>query len=177
VATSISLALFPDLQRIGRDAPERVRVLLGFASKIIWRYGILVAALMLVAIALLVMPLQPQFKPAFKLLPYFVPGVWAFWMQSFLMNALFGLRRYRLVVELHLVSLFVYVTAIYFLTQWFGVHGVVWSFNLFCLSMSFLGFRAARKAGLLERNYSLFGAFSADEKALWRQAAARARSL
>jgi O-antigen/teichoic acid export membrane protein len=177
VATSISLALFPDLQRIGRDAPERVRVLLGFASKIIWRYGIVAAALMLVAIALLVMPLQPQFKPAFKLLPYFVPGVWAFWMQSFLMNALFGLRRYRLVVELHLLSLVVYVLAIYFLTPRFGVHGVVWAFNLFCLSMSFLGFRAARKAGLLEKDYSLFGAFSAEESALWRQAAARAKTL
>lgn len=177
VATSISLALFPDLQRIGRDAPERVRALLGFASKIIWRYGILVAALMLVAIALLVMPLQPRFKPAFKLLPYFVPGVWAFWMQSFLMNALFGLRRYRLVVELHLISIVVYVLAIYFLTPRFGVHGVVWAFNLFCLSMSFLGFRAARKAGLLEKNYSLFGAFSAEESALWRQAASRAKSL
>lgn len=177
VATSISLALFPDLQRIGRDAPDRVRVLLGFASKIIWRYGILVAALMLVAIALLVMPLQPQFKPAFKLLPYFVPGVWAFWMQSFLMNALFGVRKYRLVVELHLLSLVVYVTSIYFLTRWFGLHGVVWSFNIFCLSMSFLGFRAARKAGLLHRQYSLFGAFSAEEQALWQQGVAKVKSL
>jgi hypothetical protein len=144
-----------------------VREVLGLVSKILWRYGIVVAAAMLVAIALIMVPLQPRFKPAFKLLPFFVPGVWAFWMQSFLMNALFGLRLYRPVVILHLISIALYVVSLYFLTVKFGVLGVVSSFNIFCLSMSFLGFRAARRAGLLEKGYSLFGPFSGQERALW----------
>lgn len=169
VATSISFALFPDLQRVGRDAPARVQVILGAVNKLIWRYGILVAAVMLVSIALLMAPFQPRFKPALKLLPYFVPGVWGFWMQSFLMNALFGVRHYKLVVKAHLFSIALYLSVLYFFTVWFGMHGVAWSFNVFCLSMCFFGLRAARRAGLLGKDYSLFAPYTAEERALWQQ--------
>jgi O-antigen/teichoic acid export membrane protein len=170
IATSISFALFPDLQRVGRDAPDKVQVILGAVSKVIWRYGIIGAALILLALGYLLVPLVPKFQPALKLLPYFVPGVWAFWMQSFLMNSLFGIRRYRLVVLVHLKSLAVYLPSVYWLTVKFDLHGVVWAFNIFCLSMCFFGFRAAISAGVLPADYRLYGSFTKEERALWPKA-------
>jgi O-antigen/teichoic acid export membrane protein len=177
IATSISFALFPDLQRVGRDAPDKVQVILGAVSKVIWRYGIIGAALILLALGYLLVPLVPKFQPALKLLPYFVPGVWAFWMQSFLMNSLFGIRRYRLAVFVHLKSLAVYLPSVYWLTVKFDLHGVVWAFNIFCLSMCFFGFRAAISAGVLPADYSIYGSFTEEERALWPKAGWLARFL
>lgn len=170
VATSVSFALFPDLQRLGRDAPERVHLLLGAVSKAIWRYGIILAALILTLLGFVLVPLVPKFQPALKLLPYFVPGVWAFWMQSFLVNSLFGVRQYRLVVAVHLKSLALYLPTLYILTRTFEIHGVVWSFNIFCLAMCFFGFRAAKRAGVLPPNYKLYASYTAGERCLWDQA-------
>jgi O-antigen/teichoic acid export membrane protein len=167
LAQAVSLALFPDLQRVGRDSPARMQPVLGAATKAIWRYGVVLIALILILLALVVQPLVPKFRSAIDLLLYFVPGVWAFWMQSFLYNALLGVRRYRLVVEAHLFSLAVYIPSLLFLTWAFALQGVVWSFNLFCIAMAWSGFRAARKAGLLKPGFSLFGPFSAEERALW----------
>ncbi len=174
LATSISFALFPDLQRIGRDAPERVQLLLGIVTKVIWRYGIVAAAVILFLLGVLLRPLLPAtFGRAFQVLIFFAPGVWAFWMQSFLVNALFGVRAYRLVVQAHLFALGFYIPSLYFLTQNFGLQGVIWSFNIFCLAMCFFGFRAARKAGLLHTGYLFYGAYTAEELEFWRETRAQ----
>lgn len=170
MAMAISYSLFPDLQRLGRDTPERVQVVLGALVKAIWRYGIVAAAAVLAALGWLVVPLVPGFEAALWLLPYFLPGIWAFWMQSILVNALFGLRQYRVVVGVHLKSLFIYVPSLYILTLQFGLHGVAWSFNIFCLSMCFFGYISARKIGALPRGFRLYGAYSSQERALWQQA-------
>jgi O-antigen/teichoic acid export membrane protein len=163
VATSISFAIFPDLQRVGRDAPDRLRHLLSFATKIIWRFGVIVSGLALIAVGQILAPLLPKFQPAIKLLPFFVPGVWAFWMQSFLVNALFGLRKYRLVVEIHLYSLAVYLPCLYFLTKHFELYGVVASFSIFCFAMCFFGFRAAKKGGIFPSVWIFFKPYTKQE--------------
>jgi O-antigen/teichoic acid export membrane protein len=166
MASSASFALFPDLQRVGRDAPERIRTILGALSKLIWRYGIVVAVLILGTLALVLAPLVPKFRPALHLLPFFVPGIWGYWMQSFLVNSLFGLRLYRKVVAAHLAALAVYLPSLLFLTEAFGLHGVAASFDIFCLCMFYFSYRSAKSAGVLPRNFFLYGAFTAEEKEL-----------
>lgn len=172
-AASVSFAMFPDLQRVGRDSPARVQVILGLCSKLVWRYGILIVAAVLVGLGLLMWPLVPRYRPALLLLPYFVPGVWAFWIQSFLMNALFGLRRYRLIVAAQAAALCLYVPSLFLLTPAYGLHGVVWAFNIFCLSTALFAYLAAQRAGLLPNKFLPFGALTAPERSLWRQVTGR----
>lgn len=175
MASAVSFAVFPDLQRVGRDAPEQVRVILGAVTKILWRYGIVLVALVLVALGLLLVPLVPKFRVALKLLPYFVPGVWAYTLQSFLVNALFGVRRYRAVVRAHLLALALYLPSLYFLTLGLGLAGVVWAFNIFCFGMAVFSFLAARREGLLPPGFLPFAALNAGERALWNKVRFRLR--
>ena len=173
VASSVCFAIFPDLQRIGLDAPERVKVILALVLKLIWRYGILAAAFILLLLAGIIVPLVPKFHVALKLLPYFVPGIWAFWMQSFLVGALFGLRQYRLVVGAHLCAIAGYAVALPLLTLNFGLLGVVWSFNIFCLSILFFTFRAAKRCALLPAQFLPWHGYTEPERRLLSQAFSR----
>ena len=166
VATSISVAIFPDLQRVGRDAPHKVRLVLGAVSKVVYRYGIVIAACLVLGIGTAIVPLVPKFKPAVQLLPHFIPGIWAFWLQSFLTNSLFGVRAYRQVAMVHVNSLIVYLCFVFNLPIFFGLPGVVWAFNIFCFAMCWFGFRAARATGLFDRSFVIYGAFSAEERQL-----------
>lgn len=172
-ASAISFALFPDLQRIGRDSPQRLRLILGAVSKGVYRYGVILVALLLFTLTFALSPVVPKFRPALQLLPYFVPGVWAFWLQTSLVNALFGMREYARVVAAHLCSLAVYVPTVLLLPRWFGLQGVVWSFNIFCLSMCFFCLLAAYRAGLFYRGFTPFSPFTEEETALWRHAGFR----
>jgi O-antigen/teichoic acid export membrane protein len=166
VATSISVAIFPDLQRVGRDAPHRVRLILGALSKSVFRYGIFAAAIMVCGIGIFIVPLVPKFRPAVWLLPHFLPGVWAFWLQSFITNSLFGLKAYKETTKVHLFSLAIYVVCVFTFPRFMGLPGVVWSFNVFCLSMCWFGYRAARRVGLFEKGFSLIGRFNSEEQKL-----------
>ncbi|HEY8280658.1 MAG TPA: lipopolysaccharide biosynthesis protein [Bdellovibrionota bacterium] len=166
VATSISLAIFPDLQRVGRDAPHRVRLILGALSKVVYRYGVLLAACMIVGIGIVIVPLVPKFRPAVWLLPHFLPGIWAFWLQCFITNSLFGLRAYRQSAKVHLSSLAVYVVCVFSFPYLLGLPGVVWAFNVFCLCMCFFGFRAAREVGLFEPGFLVYAAYTTEERQL-----------
>lgn len=176
-ATAVAFALFPDLQRIGRDSPARFQLILGAISKGIYRYGILLVAAQLLFLTVVLVPVVPKFKPALQLLPYFVPGVWAYWLQASLVNALFGMRQYARAVGAHLCSLAVYVPAVLLLPRWLGIQGVVWSFNIFCLSMCLFGLLAAKRAGIFQRGFTPFSAFTEEEVALWRHAGFRLSAL
>jgi|GEM_PF-6517822 len=166
VATSISLAIFPDLQRVGRDAPHKMRLVLGALTKVVYRYGIVVAILLVCGIAVVIVPLVPKFRPAVWLLPHFVPGIWAFWMQSFVVNSLFGVRAYKKVALVHVYSLLIYVCFVFTLPMVFGLPGVTWAFNIFCFSMCWLSIRAARQVGLYGKGYLIYSAFSQEESQL-----------
>lgn len=169
IASSVSYAVFPDLQRVGRDAPERMAAILGALLKAIYRYGIFASALILIVLSLVMGPLFPKFEPALKILPYFVPGVWAYWAQAFIVNALWGRRCYGTAVRVHLYSLAVFLPCLWILPRFLGLYGVVWSFNIFCLSMFYFGYRAVRAEAILARGFSLFAAYSVAEATLWSQ--------
>jgi O-antigen/teichoic acid export membrane protein len=168
LATSISFALFPDLQRVGLDAPEKVSNLLSLLAKLLWRYGILLAALIVISVVIFVAPLVPKFSPAMKYLPFFIPGVWAFWLQSFLVNALFGVRKYRAVVKVHLIAILFFILALFIFTPIFGIYGVITSFNVFCIAMALLGLTMAKKEKILPKDFRIYGAFTATEMDLWK---------
>ncbi len=87
VAASVAFATFPDMQRIGRDAPAKLPLYVGTVLKVLFRYGLPAAFLFLAGVALVVMPLVPKYHSALWLLPWFAPGVWAYWMHSFAINA------------------------------------------------------------------------------------------
>jgi O-antigen/teichoic acid export membrane protein len=163
---AISAALFPDFQRVGRDGPHRVRVILGMLSKAVYRYGVLAAALILLLIGLLVGPAVPKFRPALWLLPHFIPGMWAYWLQSFIMNGLFGIRAYAATVRVHAAALGAYLIGLLVLPWLFGLAGVAWALNLFCFVMCWFGFSEARKAGLIEPGFLLYSAYTAEEHRL-----------
>lgn len=170
VATSISVAIFPDLQRVGRDAPHKVRLVLGTVTKVVYRYGIVVAACLVLGIGTVIVPLVPKFKPAVWLLPHFIPGIWAFWIQSFLTNSLFGIRAYREVAMVHVNALIVYLCFVFNLPIFFGLPGVVWAFNIFCFAMCWFGFRAARSTGLFDSRFVIYSAYSPEERQLLSRA-------
>lgn len=170
VASSISLALFPDVQRLGRDNPARVAMILGALLKAVYRFGVIAVVLIIGMMILVVHPLVPKYDSALKILPYFAPGIWSFWMQGFIINSLQGVRQFRRVVSLHLISLSLYLPALYFLPRFLGLQGIVWSFNLFCLSMFILGYLAAKRSDLLPKTFSLFDKFTSEEITLWEKA-------
>ncbi len=163
IATSISFAAFPDLQRIGRDAPEKIIPYLGAVSKFLYRYGIFLAALMLFGVAALVGPLVPKFGPALHLLPWFIPGIWAFWIHSFIVNALFAFRRYWAVVNAHLVALAAYLVMLPILAKLFGLPGVAWGCNVFPLVLLFVCLLRLRETELVGERFSLFAKFTETE--------------
>lgn len=170
LASAISVAIFPELQRAGRDAPHKVALVLGTLSKVVYRYGILVAIFLLVLIAAAVIPLVPKFGPAVWLLPHFVPGIWAFWMQSLVINSLFGVRAYKKVAMVHLYAVFVYGLVVFAMPFFFGLPGVAWAFNIFCFSLCWFGIRAARSVGLYGSAYHLYAPFSEIESRLLARA-------
>ena len=125
-----------------------------------------IVSMMVAGIAVFIVPFVPKFRPAVWLLPHFLPGVWAFWLQSFITNSLFGLRAYKESAKVHLYSLVLYVAFVFTLPRFFGLPGVVWAYNVFCLSMCWFGFRAARRVGLFEKGFLVYGAYTAEERQL-----------
>ena len=175
VATSVAFALFPDLQRVGRDAPEKVVVYLGAFSKFLYRYGIIIVALLMLGIALLVYPLVPKFKPALALLPWFLPGVWAFWQHSSIVVGLYGLRKYREVVFSHAIALSVYLMALYPMTMNFGLKGVALTSGLYSITLWISVYQAAKRFGVLPKNFRLYSKYTPEEARLWKSIVARIR--
>lgn len=177
IAASIGHALFPDLQRVGIDAPEKVSVYMGAALKITFRYGFFVIGAIVLGVAVLVAPLVPKFKEGLQLLPWFLPGIWAYWLHSFLTSGLFGLRRYWQVIGSYAAALAVYVGALVPLTKGLGLVGVVLASNLFSLALYFASQRAAKRTGALARDFSPASPYSPAEAVLVRAVGERLRGL
>lgn len=133
--SAFTVVLFPELQRLGRDAPEKICLYTAFAVKLSFRWGLPLAILFLYLLSLVVIPLAPKYAPALKLLYWFAPGVWAYWNYNFTCNALLGFRRYKEVSIAYLLALTTFVALIYPMTTYFGILGTIWDFNFFCLSL------------------------------------------
>lgn len=175
VAASVAFALFPEMQRLGKDAPGKVALYAGTVLKILFRYGLPAAAAFLGAVALAVAPLVPKFLPAIALLPWFAAGVWAYWMHSFAINAYWGARRYGAMVGIHAAALAAYGAAILPLVHFLGNRGAALTFCLFGFVLLGGALHFMRKHGALKADFSLFRALEPDERALWQNILAKAR--
>lgn len=164
VANAIYIAIVPDIQRVGRDAPEKLIVYVGSVGKILFRYGLPVAFVLLYLIRELMLPLFPKFHAARDLLFWFAPGIWGYWIQNFLVAALYGLRSFREVVWVHFGALLVYVVSLLVLVQAFGLVGVVMGYDIFCLSLAYFALRALKKAKHLEAGFFFHQKFSLKER-------------
>lgn len=175
VAASVAFAIFPEMQRLGKDAPEKVALYAGTVLKILFRYGLPVAVVFLGAVALAVAPLVPKFLPAIGLLPWFAAGVWAYWMHSFAINAYWGTRRYGSMVGIHALALATYGAAILPLVHFLGNRGAALTFCLFGFVLLGGAIHFMRKHGALKIDFRLFSALDPDERALWQSILAKAR--
>lgn len=167
VAASVAFATFPDMQRIGRDAPEKVSLYAGTVLKVLFRFGLPAAFLFLAGVALVVTPLVPKYHAALWLLPWFAPGVWAYWMHSFAINAYWGLRRFREIVAVHLLALLAYALALVPLVQWQGNRGAVLAYCLFGFCLLAGAVISMRRCGALDPGFRLYGRFTQAERELW----------
>ncbi len=168
-AAAVTIATFPDMQRVGRDDPGKVGLYLGASAKWLLRYGLFLAIAGLWLVGAILGPLLPKFAEAVKILPWFAPGVWAYWLHSLQSNALFGLKKDREVVVAHVVAIVVYLLTLVPLTWLFSIYGVVWSFNLFSLVLGAGTFFYLKKSGALAPGFSLLGAYSPEEREIGRK--------
>ena len=168
MSNAVSIALFPDLQRIGRDAPHKMAVYVGAIGKFCVRYGMILVVLSLALLAAIVVPILPKFGAALKLLPWFVPGVWCYWVYNFMVSSLFGVRKYKQIAKIHLAALLFYVISLPLLTPHLGLVGVILSYDVFCISLFSLTFMALKRNGILTKNFKLTSGFSPEELLLWQ---------
>lgn len=169
IATSISVALFPDFQRLGLDAPEKLAVYLGAISKFVYRWGILLVASIVMSVSLLIDPIYDKFDDAFRILPWFIPGIWAFWLQSFFVNGLYGLRHYKTVVLCHFTALLVYVLCLVPFTKLFGIVGVALAFSTFPVVLFITSYFAIKSSPRFVVRYSLISRYTSAEKEIINQ--------
>jgi O-antigen/teichoic acid export membrane protein len=167
VANAVQIAIFPDIQRVGRDAPEKIVTYVGASGKSLFRFGLPVILALLVLVRLIMIPLFPKFASAREILFWFAPGIWGYWLQNFFMAALYGRKAFRQVVFVHIYSLLVYVVALLSLVHWFGLVGVVWGYDIFCLALAFFSLAALKRGGHVPANFYLWAPFTSAERGLF----------
>lgn len=177
MASSVLLALFPDLQRVGLDAPEKIQVFVGATGKFLYRYGILLVGVLLAVVAVLVGPLVPKFQPALWLLPWFVPGVWAYFLHSFTVGSLYAVRLYKEAVFAHAWALGIFVLLLPLGAKIFGLPGVAGAYDIFCLVLFYKSYRALKKNGVLPKPFRFSGAYTREEAELLASVGGRLRRL
>jgi O-antigen/teichoic acid export membrane protein len=165
---AVTVALFPDFQRTGIDAPEKLRLYLSVMLKFMVRYGFFFALGVLGGVSLVMALLFPKYEAALHLLPWFVPGIWAYALFNFANNGLLGVRKFSHAVLSHLGGLATYLTALYFLPLWIGLQGVAVAYDLFCFFLFVFTYISLRKVPGWE-SLSLVGKFSLEEKAVLAQ--------
>ncbi|MGE3260410.1 MAG: lipopolysaccharide biosynthesis protein [Bacteriovoracia bacterium] len=163
MVSAVSMALFPDFQRTGVDAPEKLRLYISVMLKLLWRYGLFLALFILGGVSLVMVALFPKYDAALHLLPWFVPGIWAYGLFNFANNGLLGTRGFTGAVLSHLGGLAVYLLSLYFFPFWIGLEGVVLAYDFFCFSLFFFSYLALKK-DVRWKGISLFGRFNAEEK-------------
>ncbi|MGZ3713008.1 MAG: lipopolysaccharide biosynthesis protein, partial [Bdellovibrionota bacterium] len=160
---AVTVALFPDFQRTGIDAPEKLQLYLSVMLKFLVRYGFFLALFVLGGVSLVMAILFPKYEAALHLLPWFVPGIWAFALFNFANNGLMGIRRFRHAVFSHLSGLAIYLAALYFLPLWLGLKGVALAYDIFCFSLFLFTFLSFKQLPGW-KNLSLLGKFTQPEK-------------
>ena len=162
---SFYVALFPDLQRVGRDAPEKIVVYVGSITKFLFRYGLLISFGCLLGIRVFFLPFFPKFAEAKHLLFWFVPGIWAYWIYNFINGALFSLRHFKDAVIVHFCALGIYIVALLILPKANGLKGVAMAYDTFCICLFMFSFYALKRARALPKGIDFWRAYSSEEQA------------
>lgn len=163
VFSATTVALFPDFQRLGTDAPEKLEIYLRAITKFLFRYGLILATLCLLGVGVILSVFFPKYLAARELLPWFIPGVWAFWMYNFTYNALFAFHKYAINVIAHILAVMIYLTSLLILPSLFGLKGIALAYDCFCISLfglTYLGLVNTQKFRL----WTLFFPFAESEK-------------
>ena len=163
MATSVGHAIFPDLQSVGRDAPAKVVIYIGAFTKFLFRYGVLIGAGILLFLSGLIYPFFPKYKVALELLPWFLPGIWAYWLHSFIVGGLFSLRRYRDVVLSYITAACVYLLVLIPLTKLFGLVGVALASNTFPIVLFICVYQVAKRYEILPKDFRISGSYTYQE--------------
>lgn len=167
IATSISHAIFPDLQRLGLGEPEKVRLYIGATLKVVFRHGLIFVGIVFVGVYLLVAPLVPKFQPGLAILPWFIAGVWFHWLQTFVIGGLFGLRAYRAVMLAYVHATLALIVLLTLLTKPFGLSGVAVASSSFPIVLFLSALSSAVKLGVVE-NRRVWSRYSPEEMGLLR---------
>jgi O-antigen/teichoic acid export membrane protein len=165
---AVSVALFPDFQRTGVDAPAKLRRYVTVMLKFLLRFGLLLALVILGGVALVLSVLFPKYQASLHLLPWFVPGIWAYGLFNFANNGLLGMRSFRFAVASHLGGLVVYLGALYTLPELCGLKGVALAYDSFCFALFLFTYWSLKRVPGWE-GVALFRRFSADEFAVLAQ--------
>ena len=172
VIVSVSVALFPDFQRTGWDAPEKLNLYVGLSLKWLLRYGLFLTLAVLGGVASVIVIFFPKFWAALYLLPWFVPGIWAYWMFNFANNGLLGFREYKKSVAAHVGAAVVYLGAIQLLPHWLGLRGVALAYSLFCVSLFLFTYALLNRSARWRAN-GIASRFNSEEIALLGQLKAK----
>jgi len=164
VASAIFIALFPELQRIGRDEPEKIAVYIGAVTKFLFRYGLFIAIILLYLLMNILTPILPKFQQALKLLPWFVPGIFAYWMYNFMIGSLWGLRKYKEIVVLHGIAFLFYLIYLPLLTKKFHLLGVIASYNIFAICLALLSYYVLKRMKILPSAHRVWKKYSSQEE-------------
>lgn len=166
---AVSVALFPDFQRTGLDAPEKLRLYISTMLKLLLRFGGLATVVLLAGVSCVIAVLFPKYEAALYLLPWFVPGLWAFCLFNVANNGLLGLRGTTSAVYAHLSGLVIYLAALYFFPRWLGgLHGIVLAYDLFCFCLFVFTYLALRRRPGWQ-SLALFSRLTREESAVVAQ--------
>lgn len=176
VASSIQFALFSDLQKMAIEAPDRLALYASTSSRWFFRHGGWISTLILMLGGGAVIMLLPKFRPAFSLLPFFIPGVWAQFIYNSLNGCLFGHRLYRGIAVVHGASLVVFAIALAIFPKVFGLSGVALAFDSFTISLMALSLLVLKNARVLPPRFAIWSKYSAEESAWLAKVYASARS-
>ena len=165
---AVSGALFPDFQRTGVDAPEKLRRYVTVMLKFLLRFGLPISLFILGGVAIILAALFPKYQASLHLLPWFVPGIWAYGLFNFANNGLLGARSFRRAVASHLGGLAAYLAALYALPALCGLKGVALAYDSFCLALFLCTYWSLKRVPGWEST-SLTRGFSPEERAVLAQ--------
>lgn len=166
IISSAALAIFPDFQRLGADAPEKLALYTGAILKFLFRYGFFICGILLLLIGYTLMFFFHKYVPARNLLPWFIPGVWAYCMYNISNGSLMGMKKYRQAAWAHIWALLIFLICLASIPFSVGLVGIAIASDAFCLALFAFTFRALRKSAVLPRHYSLMDPYSVEEAEL-----------
>jgi O-antigen/teichoic acid export membrane protein len=163
---AIAIAIFPDMQRLGRDAPARMHTIVVCYTKIALKYGLLLSFFGAKLVEWIVGYIYPEYKSGLALLPLLSLGIVAYGGQMLAIQSLIGLQKYRASAIIYIVASAAFASLAFVLTSQIGVFGTVVAFNVFLYTLWALSLRYLLEGNALAAILHNFATTSPEEKEL-----------